>query len=52
MNYIIKVAHDTEYFINANTLLDLYNQLTKLKSNFFIYDDDIVSIEEVNDDNE
>ena len=27
MNYIIKIAHGTEYFINANTLLDLYNQL-------------------------
>ena len=24
MNYIIKIAHGTEYFINANTLLDLY----------------------------
>ena len=46
MNYIIKIAHGTEYLINADTLLDLYNQLTKLKSKHCYYDDEIVSIEE------
>ena len=51
MNYIIKIAHGTEYFINANTLLDLYNQLTKLKSKHCYYDDEIVFIEEVSDEN-
>ena len=50
MNYIIKITHGTEYFINANTLLDLYNQLTKLKSKHCYYDDEIVSIEEVSDE--
>jgi hypothetical protein len=47
MKYQIIILHGSIYEILADNLLDLHNQIQKLKKRHCFYDDEITSIEVV-----
>jgi hypothetical protein len=45
MKYQVTILHGSIYEILADNLLDLHNQIQKLKKKHCLYDDEITSIE-------
>lgn len=47
MKYQVTILHGSIYEILADNLLDLHNEILKLKKKHCFYDDEIISIKEV-----
>ena len=45
MKYQVTILHGSIYEILADNLLDLHNEIQKLKKKHCLYDDEIISIE-------